>query len=89
MIRAQETMLRFRARPDYQRSRDIIIIGDDAHPFLGCVYAWPGESYWAVRDSNDKTVAYVRHELGGLYGPKAAEAESIQWAARVLQERVS
>ena len=78
-----------RAYPDYQRSRDIIVIGDDAHGFLGCVYAWPGESFWSVRDDRDREVAFVRRELGGLYGPKAAEAESIKWAAVALQERAT
>ena len=80
---------KFRAFPNYERSRDIIMIGDDEHPFLGHVYAWPELSYWPVHDSRDRLVAHVRREAGGLYGPKAAEAESIKWAARVLQERAA
>jgi hypothetical protein len=80
----------FRAWPDYGHSREHIVIsrsGDSA--YLGYVQAWAGSLYWPVHDMTDRVVAYVRRELGGLYGPNAMQAESIKWAANVLLERAA
>lgn len=80
----------FRAWPDYQRCREHIVIS--ARPscdYLGYVQAWTGSSYWPVHDANDRIVAYVRRELGGLYADEASRYESIQWAARVLMDRAA
>lgn len=80
----------FRAWPDYQRSREHIVISrSDDSAYLGYVQAWAGSLYWPVHDAKDIVVAYVRRELGGLYAPKAGEATSIRWAANLLLARAT
>lgn len=80
----------FRAWPDYEKSREHIVIS--ARPscaYLGYVQAWTGYAYWPVHAPSGEVVAYVRRELGGLYADEATKAESIQWAARVLMDRAA
>lgn len=79
----------FRAWQDHGHSREHIVISASDAAYLGFVQAWTGSNYWPVHDSSGAVVAYVRRELGGLYAPKAAEAESIKWAAGVLMDRAA
>ena len=75
----------WRAFVDYGHSREFIAFGDrETHAYLGHVDAWTGSLYWPVRDANDRIVAYVRRELGGLYAPDADQAESMRWAGAIL-----
>lgn len=76
----------FRAFPDYQSSREHIIIGTGDGHYLGTVYAWVGSLYWPVRDVSGKLVAHVRRQVGGLYAPEAAKSPAIQLAAQILMD---